>query len=110
MDYQDEVVRRATTKGLAKKRIYVKKGDAILWHPLAPHGGAPIENPSRTRLSLVLHTILKGVPVFLMDVFSILHDEFGKTHSGLTQCLRVVTSRKQGQCQSGMESNTTLNL
>jgi hypothetical protein len=30
---------------------------------------APIKNPSRTQLSLVVHTIPKGVPVFYMDVF-----------------------------------------
>lgn len=69
IDYQDEVARRVVEKRLTKKKIYVKKGDVILWHPLAPHGGASINDPSRTRLSFVLHTTPKGVPVFHMDVF-----------------------------------------
>jgi phytanoyl-CoA hydroxylase len=69
MDYQDEVASRAEKKQLTKKRIYVKKGDVILWHPLAPHGGASIRDPSRTRLSFVAHTTPRGVPVFHMDVF-----------------------------------------
>jgi phytanoyl-CoA hydroxylase len=68
-DYQDEVVKRADAKQLKKKKIYVKKGDVILWHPLAPHGGAAIKDPTRTRLSMVVHTTPKGVPVFHMDVF-----------------------------------------
>src|SRR5438093_13723952 len=69
MDYQDEVTKRTREKNLTKKKIYVKKGDVILWHPLAPHGGSPINDPSRTRLSFVLHTTPNGVPVFHMDVF-----------------------------------------
>ena len=69
MDYQDEVARRTSEKHLTRKKIYAKKGDVILWHPLAPHGGAPINDPLRTRLSLVVHTTPKGVPVFHMDVF-----------------------------------------
>jgi phytanoyl-CoA hydroxylase len=69
IDYQDEVARRADEKHLTKKKINVKKGDVILWHPLAPHGGAPIGDTSRTRLSFVMHTTPKGVPVFHMDVF-----------------------------------------
>ena len=69
MDYQDEVTKRTREKNLTKKKIYVKKGDVILWHPLAPHGGSPINDTSRTRMSLVVHTTPKGVPVFHMDVF-----------------------------------------
>ena len=36
--------------------IYLKTGDTIIWHPLLPHGGAPILDPKRTRHSLVFHT------------------------------------------------------
>jgi ectoine hydroxylase-related dioxygenase (phytanoyl-CoA dioxygenase family) len=69
LDYQEEVLKRCTSRNLKKEKIFVKKGDVILWHPLAPHGGATIKDHSRTRLSFVVHTTPNGVPVFHQDVF-----------------------------------------
>ena len=49
--------------------VHVQKGDTILWHPQLPHGGAPIRDLKRSRLSLVMHTTPRGVPVYHQDAF-----------------------------------------
>jgi hypothetical protein len=42
-----------------------KKGDVLIWHADLMHGGAPIEDPKRTRKSLVAHFMPLGVmPTF----------------------------------------------
>lgn len=35
--------------------LRMKKGDVLLWHAALAHGGSPVKNPSRTRLSFVSH-------------------------------------------------------
>ena len=47
----------------------MNKGDTIIWHPQAPHGGAEILDLKRTRYSLVMHTTPLGVPVYHHNVF-----------------------------------------
>jgi hypothetical protein len=49
--------------------VHVKKGEVILWHPLLPHGGGEIKDPTRTRHSLVSDTVPEMTPVYRMDVF-----------------------------------------
>lgn len=67
--YQEEVRKRSADMGLKEEQVHVNKGDTIVWHPLLPHGGAPIIDWKRTRYSLVVHTTPYGVPVFHQDVF-----------------------------------------
>ena len=49
--------------------VHLKAGDTIIWHPLLPHGGSAIQNMTRTRYSLVAHTVPEMVPVYHTDVF-----------------------------------------
>jgi len=37
------------------ERFLAKKGDVLLWHSMLAHGGTPIENSARTRLSMACH-------------------------------------------------------
>jgi phytanoyl-CoA hydroxylase len=67
--YQTEVRKRCAEMGLVEEQVHVNKGDTIIWHPLLPHGGAPIVDWKRTRHSLVVHTTPHNVPVFHQDVF-----------------------------------------
>jgi ectoine hydroxylase-related dioxygenase (phytanoyl-CoA dioxygenase family) len=67
--YQDEVARECERAGLQAEPVCVNKGDTIIWHPQAPHGGAEIRDLSRTRYSLVMHTTPMGVPVYYHNVF-----------------------------------------
>ena len=67
--YQDELGRECARRGLTTETLCVKKGDTIIWHPQAPHGGAPIHDLRRTRFSFVMHTTPIGVPVYHQNVF-----------------------------------------
>ncbi len=67
--YQNEVGTQCAHAGLVAETLYAKKGDTIIWHPQAPHGGAEIRDLRRTRFSLVMHTTPLGVPVYHQDVF-----------------------------------------
>jgi hypothetical protein len=52
-------------RGLKTKTFMAKKGDALIWHADLMHGGAPIQDQSRTRLSSVAHFMPLGVmPMF----------------------------------------------
>jgi len=37
------------------ERFMAKKGDVLLWHSMLAHGGSPIEDKTRTRLSMACH-------------------------------------------------------
>ena len=67
--YQESVRTACRDRGLKERTLQVSRGDAVLWHPLAPHGGRPIVDPRRTRLSIVFHTTPEQVPVYQGDVF-----------------------------------------
>ena len=67
--YQDAVWQQCQGQRLAPEPLCAKKGDTIIWHPQAPHGGAEIRDLRRTRYSLVMHTTPIGVPVYHQDVF-----------------------------------------
>jgi len=69
MAYQRSVAAQCRSVGLASEPLCVQKGDTIIWHPQAPHGGAEIRDLTRTRYSLVMHTTPLGVPVYHQDVF-----------------------------------------
>jgi len=42
-------------RGIAEVPVLAKKGDVIVWHSHLFHGGARIDDPKRTRRSLVTH-------------------------------------------------------
>ncbi len=67
--YQTEVREQCTKNNLVEEQVHVKKGDTIIWHPLLPHGGAPILDWSKTRYSFVVHTTPVNTPVFHQNVF-----------------------------------------
>lgn len=67
--YQGQIAQISREQGLAVEEVHVRKGDTIIWHPLLAHGGAAIADRGRTRLSFVVHTTPRNVPVFHTDVF-----------------------------------------
>lgn len=69
VEYQNQVVADATARGLTRRRLHVKAGDTLIWHPQLPHGGTPIHDLSRTRFSFVMHVTPEGVPVYHQHVF-----------------------------------------
>lgn len=43
------------------KQVYLAQpGDALFWHGMLVHGGAPVESPGSTRRSMVIHYMPKG--------------------------------------------------
>jgi ectoine hydroxylase-related dioxygenase (phytanoyl-CoA dioxygenase family) len=67
--YQGKIARLCQETGLKEEEVHVQKGDTIIWHPLLVHGGAKILDSARTRMSFVVHTTPKNIPVFHNDVF-----------------------------------------
>ena len=57
----------------APTQLPIRKGDAVVWHALAPHGGAPAVDRSLTRRSMVFHCTPEDVQVYQQSVF-FLHD------------------------------------
>lgn len=53
--HQDALQIKYEKAGLQIENLELKKGDALIWHPLFPHGGTPIKNKMLTRRSIVLH-------------------------------------------------------
>ncbi len=67
--YQDTVSRRGENEGLFKQYVPIKKGQTIIWHPQLPHGGSPIIDSGRTRLSLVQHVTPANYQVYGLEAF-----------------------------------------
>ena len=65
--YQDAV--SAACNGMERATITPRKGDVVVWHPELPHGGTPIQEPGKTRKSIVFHVCPEHAPVFGDDVF-----------------------------------------
>jgi ectoine hydroxylase-related dioxygenase (phytanoyl-CoA dioxygenase family) len=38
-----------------RQRFCIKKGDVVIWHQWMVHGGSPVNDPVRTRQSLISH-------------------------------------------------------
>ena len=52
-------------RGLETKTFVARKGDVLIWHGELMHGGVPIQDPTRTRKSLIAHLMPLGVmPTF----------------------------------------------
>ncbi len=60
-------------RGLKTESFKAKKGDVLIWHADLMHGGAPIEDLTTTRKSLVAHYMPLGVMPTFFD-FSEVHE------------------------------------
>lgn len=67
--YQNLVVQQCREIGLKVENVPIKRGDTLIWHPQLPHGGSPIADGSRTRNSIVMHTVPRDTPVYQADAF-----------------------------------------
>lgn len=47
--------RQAEERGLEPEVFTCKRGDVLIWHASLLHGGSPVEDPSLTRKSFVIH-------------------------------------------------------
>jgi hypothetical protein len=63
------VAEQAEQRGLVLARSSVKKGDTVIWHPLLPHGGSPVDDPTLSRASIVFHVHPEDTPMYGLDVF-----------------------------------------
>lgn len=68
-EYQQQLLFRCDRDDLKAQEVHVGKADAIIWHPLLAHSGAQINDLYWTRMSFVMHTTPRDVPVFHTDVF-----------------------------------------
>ncbi len=68
-DYQSKVMGRCGNRGYSVKKLHVKPGDCVIWHPQLPHGGSIIKNTDITRHSFVFHTAPVGARVYHQHVF-----------------------------------------
>lgn len=73
--YQTEVIRQCDEVGLKRLVVPMAPGDTLIWHPHLPHGGSPIIDCHRSRLSMVNHVIPEDVSVSGLKVF------FGKAEA-----------------------------
>jgi hypothetical protein len=53
--YEDFVEELVAASGLARREIHLRRGQAVVWAANLVHGGSPIREPGRTRLSQVTH-------------------------------------------------------
>lgn len=49
------LIRTCAQLGLKKEILLIKKGDVLFWHGALAHGGMPINDPTKTRKSFVVH-------------------------------------------------------
>jgi len=59
-DYQNTLAREVAARGLRPRYGVLRKGETFVWAASLLHGGAPIRNPNRTRLSHVSHYFFLG--------------------------------------------------
>eukprot|EP00966_Prymnesium_polylepis_P145469 3359571-Prymnesium_polylepis.1 len=57
-EYQDELSAMIARRGLAKRRMLLRRGETILWAASLLHGGEPVADRNRTRLSQASHYFL----------------------------------------------------
>lgn len=62
--YQGEMLAECERRGLSSIHVPMKRGDVLIWHPQLPHGGGLIAERTRTRNSIVMHTVPAGCPVY----------------------------------------------
>jgi ectoine hydroxylase len=60
-DYEEALEESIGRNGLEKKVFLANKGDIFIWHANLIHGGSPVQDPQRTRKSMVVHYFAKDV-------------------------------------------------
>jgi ectoine hydroxylase-related dioxygenase (phytanoyl-CoA dioxygenase family) len=68
-DYQNIVIEQCKSKNLEKEKIELSRGDVLIWHPQLPHGGSVIKDRTKTRHSIVIHTVAARTPVYQANAF-----------------------------------------
>jgi hypothetical protein len=63
-DYDRFVKATIAAEGLTKEKPFLKRGQAILWSAGLLHGGDPVTDPERTRISQVTHYYFEGCSYF----------------------------------------------
>ena len=53
--YEQFVAKLMEAHGFVRKELHIKKGQALIWSANLFHGGSPIRDPKRTRMSQVTH-------------------------------------------------------
>jgi hypothetical protein len=53
--FMAELVSRSEAAGMPRRTLLAREGDVLIWSADLAHGGAPVEDPSSTRRSLVGH-------------------------------------------------------
>lgn len=62
--YEDKIAEVVAENQLKKETFLAKKGDLLLWHANLLHGGSPIDDPKKTRRSMVAHYFCDEVICF----------------------------------------------
>lgn len=62
--YEDFVESLIGNSPYEEKRLHIRKGQALIWAANLYHGGSPINDPERTRLSQVTHYYFAGCMYF----------------------------------------------
>ena len=79
-EYLNHLRTLCNTSNSEKKVALIKKGDAFIWHPELPHGGAAIISPGKTRKSIVFHCMPKKTSVYGLEEFFGFKDYDGRVH------------------------------
>lgn len=58
--YEDAIQQFASSSELELETLFLKKGQAVIWHSNLIHGGSPISDPNSTRFSQVTHYFRTG--------------------------------------------------
>ncbi len=73
-EYEAAIRRLIEEHGLEPQLGTIKRGEAIIWAANLLHGGSPIKDPDRTRLSQVTHYFFEGADHY----YTPLHSQPGK--------------------------------
>jgi len=73
--YEDAVRNIVSSNNLMKEPITIKKGQCLIWAANTLHGGSPINNPSLTRKSLVVHYHFSGCEYYNPGFSSFKNDQ-----------------------------------
>lgn len=68
-EYQDRVANEGLSQGLARRKLRVEAGDALIRHPRLPHDDSRIVDKSRTRFALTMHAMAIDTPLYPPNAF-----------------------------------------
>lgn len=58
--YEAALAAMLEATGLERREAHLRKGQVVIWAANLAHGGAPVRDPARTRLSQVVHFFFEG--------------------------------------------------